>query len=32
MEFKEKQYDGLYEVSELEFHIKNQFFKGIKFY
>jgi hypothetical protein len=32
MEFKEKQYDGLYEVSELEFHIQNQFFKAILFF
>ena len=32
MEFKEKQYDGLYEVSELEFHIKNQFFKGLLYF
>jgi len=32
MEFKEKQYDGLYEVSELEFHIQNQFFKGMLYF
>ena len=32
MEFKEKQYDGLYEVSEVEFHNKNQIFKSILYF
>ena len=32
MNFKEKQYDGLYEVSEVEFHIKNQIFNGLLYF
>jgi len=32
MEFEEKQYDGLYEVSEVEFHNQNQIFRGILYF
>lgn len=32
MEFKEKQYDGLYEVSEVEFNNQNQIFRGILYF
>ena len=32
MEFKEKQYDGNYEVSEVEFYNENQIFKGLLYF
>ena len=32
MEFKEKQYDGIYEVSEVEIHNQNQIFKGMLYF
>jgi len=32
LEFKEKQYDGIYEVSEVEIHNQNQIFKGMLYF
>ena len=32
MEFKEKQYDGNYEVSEVEFYNENQVFNGLLYF
>jgi len=32
VEFKEKQYDGIYEVSEIEIHNQNQIFNGMLYF